>query len=133
MERMEFLVYLNKLEQAVIVPGLQKKLFGTVQTVPVKSIVDDYSPLSKVIGSRFIYDKPAVIRYYDTRKRSTGFMKAAVEQNMGFAVTWATMVVPVVNFDQIKKWHVQQLEPILLHGWTKFKAALEKSYVESKT
>lgn len=131
MEKLEFLIYLNKLEQRVIVPAIQKKMLGKIQTVPVRSVQDDYAPLGQLIGTRFRWTQPAVITYFNVRKRSTGFMAYAAALHQGYALRWASITVPVVAFASVKRWHVRYFEPLLLHAWEPFQKYITIAYAES--
>jgi hypothetical protein len=131
MEELDFRIYMNSLEQKVIVPAIEKRLLGRIQPEPIRPTINDYSKLGRLLGTRFLYARPAVLKYYDVRKRSTGFMAVAEEQSRGIPSEWASLTVPVVDFSEVKRWHVEQTEPMLLHGWDEFCEQLKAEYLQT--
>jgi len=109
---------MNKLEQGVIVKGLEQGLFGTLTWAPIRNGKLHSEPFAELLGTRFYYAKPAVIDYYGLHKRSTGFMAKAARLGAflkGFEV-------PLVSFSSVHAHHVRDLAPGLLHDFPVFKA-----------
>jgi hypothetical protein len=120
-ENFDFFKYSIEFEKRVIIEGLKQGLFGKEVQVPLKPNKLYTSPLAKKIGTRFNYDRPAVIEYYGVQKRSFGFMEAAVNRNY-----MPTILAVVVHFNAIKNEHIVQLAPDLLPYFPFFKQEIVK-------
>lgn len=117
MDRRKFVEFMNRLEQQVIVPGLEKGMFGKVVWLPVRNGKLHSSEFAELLGTRFFYDKPAAIDYFGMHKRSTGFMEKAVRIGSflpGFDA-------PLVPFSSIHNKEIKALCPELLHDFIDFK------------
>ena len=120
MDRRAFLIYMNQFEQQVVGPGITDGLFGQRVWAPIQNGKLHSSELAQLLGTRFLYSRPAVIEYYGLHKRSTGFMEKAVRLNgllSGFEC-------PFVNFSAIRDRHIKDLAPELLLDFCDFKQAI---------
>ena len=120
MDRREFVEYMNRLEQKVIVPGLAQGLFGRTIWLPIRNGKLHSEPLSDLLGTRFYCSEPAVIDYYGLHKRSTGFMAKAVR----LATFLSGFEAPLVPFSAVHDSEITALCPELLLGFSAFKAEI---------
>jgi len=112
--------YLNAFEHKVIIPGIEQRLLGSIQDLPVWDNKLSGHDLRKLIGTRFKWTTPAIISYYEVEKRSTGFMEKAVIVSS----YCPTIKGPKVSFSSIKVEHITKLAPELLECFTHFKSLL---------
>lgn len=120
MDRRAHLEYMNKLEQKVIVPGLERGLFGKATWLPIRNGKLHSAPFAELLGTRFFYAEPAVIEYYGLQKRSTGFMAKATRLGAflkGFKA-------PLVSFASVHAEHIKELAPELHDLFPEWKAAV---------
>jgi len=123
MDKNDFILYMNKLEQKVIGPGLEEGLWGTEVWLPIRNGKLHSLPFSQLLGTRWHYAQPAVIDYYGLHKRSTGFMAKAVRLGCflkGFEA-------PLVAFSSIRDYGIKELAPELLHDFPDFKRAVVRA------
>ena len=121
--------YMNAFEHKIVIPGLEQGLFGSVQDLPIWDNKLSGHKLRKLIGTRFKYEKPAIISYYDVEKRSTGFMAKALIVNEFMTIVKGHKV----SFSSIKIEHIAQLDPELLECFAHFKALLVKERFDERT
>lgn len=120
MDRREFTEYMNKLEQQVIVKGLEQGIFGKKIWLPIRNGKLHSEPFAELLGTRFYYTEPAVIDYYGLHKRSTGFMAKAVR----LGCFLSGFEAPLVPFSAVHDAEIKALCPELLHDFSDFKAAI---------
>lgn len=121
MDRRAFTEYMNRLEQQVIVRGLERGVFGGKPIwLPIRNGKLHSSELAELLGTRFFYTEPAVIDYYGLHKRSTGFMAKAVRLGSFLSGFEA----PLVPFSAVHDAEIKALCPELLHDFSDFKAAV---------
>jgi len=112
--------YLIKFEHEVVIPGLLQELYGSIQDLPIWDNKLAGHNLRKLIGTRFQWEQPAIISYYDVEKRSTGFMAQAVKID-SFC---STLRGHRVSFNSIKIEHIALLAPQLLECFAHFKQTI---------
>jgi hypothetical protein len=123
MDRRAFTEYMNRLEQQVIVKGLERGIFGNVIWLPIRNGKLHSEPFAELLGTRFFYAKPAVIDYYGLHKRSTGFMTKAVR----LGTFLSGFEAPLVPFSAVHDAEIKALCPELLHDFSDFKAQVIKA------
>lgn len=117
MDDIRFREYMALFEHHVVKEGIRQGKFGKEAWMPIRDGRLTREPIARLVGTRFSFEKPAVLEYYGLHKRSTTFMEKARRMQhfmKGFKAT-------VVNISSIKDMHIVQLAPELLHEFPAFK------------
>jgi hypothetical protein len=114
----DFQVYLARFENEVLIRGYERGLWGSVVPASTRRGSLAGEPIGRLVGDRFVYDRPLVLEYGGHIKKSTGFMALAVQIDE-FGIR--TLRAPLVNFSSCKVEHVYTLAPELVEGFVPFK------------
>ena len=117
MKPTEFQIYTARFEIEVLMRGLEMERWGTWKDVTVRRGKLAPQPIGKLVGTRFVYPKPAAIDYYGFVKKSLAFMALAVELPMEAR----TLFAPVVSVSTPSTTAVGELAPELLDGFAAWK------------
>jgi len=114
----DFQIYLTRFESKVLIRGYERGRWGSMVNASTRRGSLAGEPIGRLVGDRFVYDRPLVLEYGGHIKKSTGFMALAVQIDE-FGIR--TLRAPLVNLSSCKVEDVYALAPELVEGFVPFK------------
>lgn len=124
-----FAIYLTKFETRVVIAGILARRFTSRDGVVIRrSLRLDKSPLGRLVGNRFRWERPAAIEYFGVVKRSTGFVELAglVHEPLR-RYGLCELYVPIVNFSSVTVEDVARFAPDLVEDFPAFKERMVRA------